>query len=85
MGTDAYSDLSTKAAALLHSLTRIKAPVDGSERLALVGTIVFLGVNGVRLTATNDQAYDLVMDVAAGRVDDVESIRDRLVRLTGDW
>ncbi|ADG73531.1 death-on-curing family protein [Cellulomonas flavigena DSM 20109] len=84
-GTDAYPDLLTKAAALLHSLTRNHALVDGNKRLALAGTIVFLGVNGTRLTATNDQAYDLIMDVAAGRVDDVESIRDRLDPLTEAW
>jgi death-on-curing protein len=53
--------------------------------LALAGTIVFLGVNGTRLTATNDEADDLIMGVAAGRVDDVASIRDRLASLTGPW
>ncbi|MBO3089672.1 type II toxin-antitoxin system death-on-curing family toxin [Cellulomonas dongxiuzhuiae] len=84
-GTDAYPDLLTKAAALLHSLTRNHALLDGDERLALAGTIVFLGVNGTRLVATNDDAYDLIMDVAAGRVDDVESIRERLARLTEAW
>lgn len=81
-GTDAYPDLVTKAAALLHSLTRNHALVDGNKRLALAGTIVFLGVNGTRLSATNDEAYDLIMDVAAGRVDDVASIRSRLLDLT---
>jgi len=81
-GADAYPDLLTKAAALLHSLTRNHALVDGNKRLALAGTIVFLGVNGTRLSATNDEAYDLIMDVAAGRVDDVASIRACLLDLT---
>ena len=84
-GTEAYPDLLTKAAALLHSLTRNHALVDGNKRLALAGTIVFLGVNGTRLSATNDEAYDLIMGVAAGRVDDVESIRARLADLTEAW
>ncbi|GIG40623.1 type II toxin-antitoxin system death-on-curing family toxin [Cellulomonas phragmiteti] len=84
-GTDAYPDLLTKAAALLHSLTRNHALLDGNKRLALAGTIVFLGVNGTRLIATNDDAYELIMDVAAGRVDDVTSIRDRLSHLTEAW
>lgn len=35
------------------------------------------------MTATNDEAYDLLMDVAAGLVDDGASIRDRLASLTG--
>lgn len=84
-GTDAYPDLLTKAAALLHSLARNHALLDGNKRLALAGTIVFLGINGTRLVATNDDAYELIMDVAAGRVDDVESIRDRLSHLTETW
>lgn len=76
--TDAYPGLEEKAAALLHSLARHHALTDGNKRLALAATIAFLGVNGRRLTLTNDQAYDLVMAVACGEVDDVTRIRDRL-------
>jgi death-on-curing protein len=36
--------------------------------------IAFDGLNGRRLTFTNDQAYDLVMKVAAGELDQVEEI-----------
>ena len=36
--------------------------------------IAFSGLNGRRLTLTNDQAYDLVMKVAAGELDQVEEI-----------
>jgi len=75
---DAYPDLITKAAALLHSLARNRALLDGNKRLALAGLIVFLGVNGVRLAVTNNDAYDLVMSVATGDLDDVTSIADRL-------
>jgi len=75
---DAYHDLISKAAALLHSLARNHALLDGNKPLALVGVIVFLGVNGVRLAATNNDAHDLVMSVATGDLDDVASIADRL-------
>jgi len=75
---DAYPDLITKVAALLHSLARNHALLDGNKRLALAGVIVFLGVNGVRLAATNNDAHDLVMSVATGDLDDVASIADRL-------
>ncbi len=81
-GQDAYPDLVTKCAALLHSLARNHALVDGNKRLALAASIVFLGVNGMRLAATNDEAYDLVMDVAAGRSNDVSAIASRLAALT---
>ncbi len=73
-GTDAYPELAEKAAALLHSLANNHALVDGNKRLALAATIAFLGVNGRRLTLTNDEAHDLVMNVAAGGLDDISSI-----------
>jgi death-on-curing protein len=77
-GADAYASLEEKAAALLHSLARNHALVDGDKRLALAGTIAFLGVNGRRLTLTNDEAYTLIMEVAAGQLDDVPDIAARL-------
>ncbi len=78
-GADAYPDLDSKAAALLHSLARNHALVDGNKRLALAAVIAFYGVNGRRLTLTNDGAYDLVIRVATGRLDSVEEIA-RLLR-----
>lgn len=74
LGEHAYPDLAAKAAALLHSLARNHALIDGNKRLALAATIAFLGVNGQRLTLTNDEAYELVMGVATGQVDDVSDI-----------
>jgi death-on-curing protein len=73
-GKDAYPDLNAKAAALLHSIARNHALIDGNKRLALAGTIAFYGLNGRRLTLTNDEAYDLVMSVAEGRLDTVDAI-----------
>jgi death-on-curing protein len=73
-GADAYSDLHEKAAALLHSLARIRGLADGNERLALAATIAFYGLNGMRLTLDNDRAYDLVVDVAHVVLDDVRAI-----------
>jgi death-on-curing protein len=73
-GADAYQGLDAKAAALLHSLARNHALVDGNKRLALAAIIAFYGVNGRRLTLSNDAAYDLVMAVAAGHLDTVDDI-----------
>ncbi len=81
-GADAYPDLDAKAAALLHSLARNHVLVDGNKRLALAGIIAFYGVNGRRLTLTNDQAYDLVIDVAAGHLNSVDVIAARLRKAT---
>src|SRR6266478_1417619 len=73
-GADAYPTLDEKAAALLHSLARNHALVDGNKRLALAGLLAFYGLNGRRLTLTNDAAYDLVMSVASGQLDTVDDI-----------
>jgi death-on-curing protein len=84
-GGDAYPSLHDKAAALLHSMARTQPLVDGNKRLALAATIAFHGVNGVRLILSNDEAYDLVMAVAVGDLDDVERIAERLRSGTAPW
>ncbi len=84
-GAEAYPSIHDKAAALLHSLARNHPLIDGNQRLALAATIAFYGLNGVRLTMSNDEAYDLVMAVAAGQLDDVAPIADRLRSGTTPW
>ena len=78
LGRDAYESLHHKAAALLHSIARNHALVDGNKRLALAATIAFYGMNGHHLTFTNDEAYQLIMSVASGATDDVSVIAGRL-------
>ena len=58
----------------MHSVARNHALVDGNKRLALAAAIAFYGLNGMRLTLTNDEAYDLVIGVASGKLDDVQTI-----------
>lgn len=81
-GKDAYPTIQGKSAALLHSLARNHALVDGNKRLALAATIAFYGLNWMRLTLTNEDAYWLIIDVASGRLDDVEAIAVVLARGT---
>ena len=73
-GKDAYPSLDAKAAALLHSVARNHALIDGNKRLALAAVVAFYGLNGRRLTLTNDAAYDLVISVASGKLDTVDAI-----------
>jgi death-on-curing protein len=62
----------------MHSLARNHALVDGNKRLAWLATYVFCAKNGVELDPNDDVAYDLVVAVAAGEVDDVAVIADAL-------
>lgn len=79
-GEDAYLDLHMKAAALLMSLSQNQALLDGNKRLALGATIVMLGINGWSLTMTNDDAYELVIEVAEGRLREVAGVAELLRR-----
>jgi len=68
-GYEAYPTIHLKAAALLHSLVRNHALVDGNKRLGWTATVVFYDVNGLSLEAPDDPAYDLVIAIAEGRID----------------
>jgi prophage maintenance system killer protein len=74
----AYVTVHAKAVALLHSVVRNRALVDGNKRLGLAAVIAFYGLNGRRLTMSNDEAYNLVMSVASGSLDDVALIAQQL-------
>ncbi len=74
LGQDAYPDLSAKAAALLHSLAGNHPLVDGNKRLAWLATYVLLAKNAIVLDADDDAAYEFVIAVADGSIDDVGEI-----------
>ena len=81
-GEDAYLDVWTKAAALLHSVVNNHPLVDGNKRLGWLATAVFLELNDAGVTAAGNHAvYDLVTAVAASdlSVDDI-AMALRLIR-----
>ena len=77
-GADAYPDLHSKAAAMLLSICKNHALIDGNERLALAATIVMLGINGWTLSMSNDEAYDFVIAVACGDLSEVADVAEQL-------
>jgi death on curing protein len=74
-GSEAYPSLPLKAAALLHSLVRHHALVDGNKRLAWLAAVVFLDLNDHTVTIDDEAAFELVMAAAEGRID-VEGIAE---------
>lgn len=77
-GDDAYSDLWTKAAALLHSIVKNHPLVDGNKRLGWLATAVFLDINGIDPTAaSDDDVVELVTTVAGSHID-VDDLATRL-------
>lgn len=74
MGVDAYESIDAKAASLLHSLVCNHALVDGNKRIGWFATVVFLALNTASSSLTQDEAFELVMSVAAGDIRDVVDI-----------
>jgi death on curing protein len=77
-GQDAYPELHLKAAALLQSLARNHALVDGNERLAWTACRTFLALNGQWIRASEDERFDFVIRVATGVVPDLDKIAEQL-------
>ncbi|MBE7189946.1 type II toxin-antitoxin system death-on-curing family toxin [Jatrophihabitans endophyticus] len=72
-GEDAYPDLLTKAAALLESLARNHALIDGNKRLAWVGMRLFLVLNGTDVRVPSpERGDDFVRQVAQGQLELVD-------------
>ena len=69
-GEQAYPTLHEKAAALLDSLARNRALLDGNKRLAWVATRLFYVFNGFDLRAPDvDEGEAFVLSVAVGDLD----------------
>lgn len=70
------ADLADLAAAYLFGLAKNHGYVDGNKRVAFAAAATFLLLNGVRLTASEADAYDAVMGLVEDRYSEVE---------TADW
>ncbi|MHC6592853.1 type II toxin-antitoxin system death-on-curing family toxin [Arthrobacter sp. C152] len=73
MGAEAYPDLAVKAAALLESVARFHPLIDGNKRTAWTLMVLLLWINGYRHDFTTDDGFDLVVGVAAGAMDLLDS------------
>lgn len=67
-GADAYPTIPLKASALLHSLVRNHALVDGNKRTGWLSFTVFLDLNGLGVAMDHNAAYELVLDVAQDKL-----------------
>ena len=83
-GEDAYPDLDSKAAALLHSIVTGHALIDGNKRLGWVAVRLFFRLNGRDLRMPLDEAFDLIRSIADGSLRDVPAIAAGLRRANVD-
>lgn len=77
-GEDAYPTLHEKAAALFQSLAANHALLDGNKRTSLAALELFYELNGCCFSASDDDLFDLVIDVATGRLSGVQEIAHTL-------
>jgi len=81
-GDDAYPDFPTKVAALIHSVARNHALIDGNKRLAWAGGRIFCLMNGFDIQMSHDEAYDMIIAVASGELD-VHGLSEIIARNLG--
>ena len=65
-----------KVTALLHSMSKNHALVDGNKRLAWLSTVALCDVNSVALHLTDDEAFQLVWILRAATSSSPRSRRD---------
>ena len=80
-GEDAYPGIHEKAAALMQSVATNHALADGNKRSAWAATRLFYGLNDYRVSASEDERFDLIIAVATRQLDTVAAIADRLGRM----
>lgn len=78
------SDLATLAAAYAFGLAKAHPLNDGNKRAAFLTAVIFLGLNGKDIDATEAEVVQAVTALAAGSLTEAALatwIRERLVRL----
>ena len=74
-GKSPYSDLVEIAAAYLFYLCRNHPFLDGNKRTAMLAAIVFLRLNGIEPARDSERWEQLMMEVAASRLDRVQTTK----------
>ena len=74
-GNDMFPSLQQKAARLGFGLIQNHPFVDGNKRIGAHAMLVFLSLNGVELTYTQQELSGMILDVAAGK----QSFEDMVV------
>lgn len=84
MGSDLYPSLCDKAAQLCYGIANNHPFTDGNKRTALHSMYVYLIINGFDITASQQEVENLIINVAAGNMTNVELaqwLRDNTIQL----
>ena len=78
-GEELYKSKEEKAARLGYALISNHAFVDGNKRIGMFVMLVFLEVNGVRVSFTNDEVVDMGFKIAESKMT-YEELLDEIVK-----
>ena len=84
MGNDLYPSIYDKAAQLCYGIVKNHPFTDGNKRTALHSMYVYLIINGFDITASQQEVENLIINVAAGNIINVELVqwlRDNTIQL----
>jgi death-on-curing protein len=70
LGQDLYQGITVKAAVLCHSLCINHPFIDGNKRTAFACMDIFLQMNGLIITADDDEAEETMLKLISGKIDE---------------
>lgn len=65
-GKELFPTLPSKAARLCYGLVKNHAMIDGNKRLGAHVMFVFLALNGIELSYSQEELYTIILEVASG-------------------
>lgn len=68
-GIDMFPSIQQKGARLGYGLIANHAFIDGNKRIGVHAMLVFLAMNGIELSYTQEELADMVLKVASGEFD----------------
>lgn len=68
-GEDLYKTIQAKAARLGFSLIKNHPFIDGNKRIGILSMVVFLEINGIDITCTDEDLIDVGLSLADGMMD----------------
>jgi len=80
-GTELYTTMAAKAAALLYVFSKSQACYDGNKRLALLVVVAFIRANGLTLNVQRHELADMILAVAETDQQD----HDVVIEQTAVW
>ena len=68
-GDELYPTIQAKAARLGYGLIKNHCMVDGNKRIGTHAMLVFLALNGIELSYTQKELYEVILQVAPGELE----------------